>query len=83
LLADGLMTTLYLATPPQRLHHSVKIDALFVSPFFKRSQIFRIFGQRQFHSVIDHVRNGTVGSGCLESQGSVDLGFKINSSSFG
>lgn len=77
------MTTLYFATPPQRLHHRFKIDAFFVSTFFKRSQIFRILGQCQFHSVIDHVRDGTIGSGCLESQGSVDLGFKINGSSFG
>jgi hypothetical protein len=31
-----------------------------VSPFFKRSQIFRILGQSQFYSVIDHIRNGTI-----------------------
>jgi hypothetical protein len=91
LLSDGvnlfagrqLMTTLYLATPPQRPHHSFKVDALFVSTFFKRSYIFRILGQRQFYRVIDHVRDGTIGSCCLQSQGSMDLGLEINGGSFG
>jgi hypothetical protein len=82
LLADGLMTTLYFATPPQRPYHSSKVDALFVSTFFKRGQIFRVLGQRQFHSVIDHVRNGTISCGRLQSQGSMNLGFEINGSSF-
>ena len=77
------MRILYLATPPQRPHHGFKIDALFVSAFFKSSQIFRILGQREFHRVIDHVRNGTISSCCFESQGSVDLGREINGSSFG
>lgn len=69
--------------PPQRPHHGLKIDALFVNTLFKRSQIFRISGQCQFHSVIDHVRNGTISSCRLESQGSMNLGFEINSCSFG
>jgi hypothetical protein len=77
------MTTLYLATPPQRSHHGFEVDASFVRTLFKGSQIFRILSQSQFNGIVDHVGNRTIRCRCFESEGSVDLRFEIDSRSFG
>jgi hypothetical protein len=80
--AEGLIKTLYLATPPQGPHHDFEIDTPFMSTLFKGSQIFRILGQIPFNSIIHHVRNGTIRCCRFDSESSVDLWFEIDSSSF-
>ena len=50
---------------------------------FKGSEIFRVLSQRQFNSIIDHVRNGSICRCSLETESPVDFWFEIDSRSFG
>src|SRR6266545_2260743 len=54
LAADGLIRTLYLATPLQSLHELLEVQVRLPPPFLERGEILRVLRQRQLHGLVDH-----------------------------
>src|SRR5512138_3264617 len=82
LIAEGLMTTLYLATPPQRPHHRLEIHALLAPALVESRDILRILRQSDLDGVVDHVGNGAVGRRGFQSQRPVNISVEIDRRSF-
>ena len=53
--AEVLNSSLYSATPFQVLQHSLEGNAALTDPHVERFEIFRVFGYRQSHRLIDDV----------------------------
>ena len=50
--------------------------------FIESSQIFRVFGKRRLHGVVDHIRNGPVQRRGFKPQSAMDFGLEVNRGSF-
>src|ERR1043166_5210896 len=82
LIAEGLMTTLYLATALERPHHRLEIHALLAPALVESRDILRVLRQSDLNGVVDHVGNGAVGRRGLQSERPVNLGVEIDRRSF-
>ena len=67
LAADGLIRSLYLATPLQILDHISELDGLFLGPFLERGEIFCVLGETVSDRIVDELGNRTIRLGRLEA----------------
>src|SRR5437867_12072396 len=66
--ADGLMKSLYLATPLQVFDDILELEKWLRGPLLKRCEILGIFSEAVSHRVVDELRDRAVRLGRLEAE---------------
>jgi hypothetical protein len=82
LTAEGLISSLYLATLPQVFQDFLKRQVGFVGPGLEGGQILHILGQTELNSQINQIGNRLVRLRGLETQSPVQVRIEVNRGSF-
>jgi len=77
--AEGLISRLYLATPPEIANETLEREVWFRSSLLERGKILSVFSETQSDRIVHEIRHGTLGLGSLVTQCFVDLGRKVHS----
>ena len=77
LTAEGLISSLYLATLPQVFQDFLKRQVGFVGPGLEGGQILHILGQSELYRPINQLGNRLVRLRGLEPQGPVQVGIEV------
>ena len=80
--ADGLISSLYLATALKILYHIFIWQAGFCYSVCKRGKIFFVLCEALFYSHVDKVGNGTIRFRRFDTQGTVKIRIEIYCCSF-
>lgn len=82
LAAEGLMTTLYLATPLQVPDDIFEDEIWLVCSILERGEILRIFGQRQLDCFVYEIGYAPIHLCRLHPQRAMDIGVEVDRGSF-
>src|SRR5437763_1716660 len=80
--ADVLTSSLYSATPLQRLNKRVEGRAFFALPVGKSCKVLGVLRQRRFDGVVHHVGDRPVGGSGFQAQGAMNLAVEIDRGAF-